>query len=852
MPVHAIKLRPACCVPPSLFHRLCPFTLRKESIMRSRLLCFCSLALLVFALAAVSSAQEVKIATVAQPDLTGSRFLGWAPNSIVVKFDRETATRFDPIARNHGRVGIAVVDALNERLGAVRFHEQFPGARPVTYRGRTVDIAGWHRVFFAADRDVMEAVAAYKALPGVLDAQPVGIHAIEKDPNDPKFIDQWHLKQANDRDMDAPEAWDVETGDGAVIVGILDTGVRYYHKDLGGANASPTSISPATIGGNIWKNPGEVYNDGIDNDGNGFVDDWVGWDFVSAVTPCYSGEDCGTPDNDPRDFNGHGTHTAGTVAAINNNGYAVASVAGGWLPGSSQYEGNGVKIMPLRIGWSAGNRFYEVGYVDMGFAASAFYYAANNGARITSCSWGSSNSGGIAEAVDYFLAAGGLIFNSAGNSNNESAGYLSSRADVIAVASTNESDLKSDFSNYGTWVDISAPGSNIWSTYHNHSDPASDYIASLSGTSMASPNAAGVAALIWSAFPGISAVEVKQRLFDTADDLDALNPTYAGKLGAGRVNAYRAVTGSTPPPPNPPAAPSNLTAEAVSSSQINLAWTDNANNETGFKIYRKTGSDPYSVIATVGANATGYQNTGLAASTTYTYKVAAFNDDGESAAQNEPSATTLPSTDPQLVVQSVVVTKEQQRIRWRGKATVTIVVGSAGVSASVSGVWSGAATDADNFTTGSNGVGVTYSNWSKVSGPFEFCVTKVTKSGYADFIGSECGSVNSLAEALPVEEAAVEPEVRELKDVRNYPNPFNPSTTIEFNLAAPGHVSIEVFDILGRKVATLMNDQAAAGPIVATWYGVDGAGKQVGSGQYFYVIRTEDGSTVRGKMLLVK
>lgn len=814
----------------------------------------CAIVLLVTALAGISYSQDVKIATVSQPSVTASRLVGWAPNSIVVKFDRATAERMDPIGKNHGRVGIAVVDALNQRFGAVRFHEQFPGARPVVYRERTVDIAGWHRVFFAADRDVMEAVAAYKSLPGVLDAQPVGIHAVEGDPNDTKYVDQWHLKQLNDHDMDAPEAWDVETGDQGVLVGILDTGVRYYHKDLGGSNASPTNPSPSTIGGNIWKNTDEIPNDGLDNDGNGYIDDWVGWDFVSAVTPCYSGEDCGTPDNDPRDFNGHGTHTAGTVAAINNNGLGVASIAGGWLAGTNQPDGNGVKIMPLRIGWSAGNRFYEVGYVDMGFAASAFRYAADNGAKIVSCSWGSSNSGGIAEAVDYFLAKGGLIFNSAGNSNNETPGYLASREDVIAVASTDQNDLKSDFSSFGTWVDISAPGTAIWSTYHNHNDPANDYIASLSGTSMASPNAAGVAALIWSTNTALTALQVKEQLFSTADDIDALNPTYAGKLGAGRVNAYRAVTGSTPPPPPAPAAPTNLAATGVSTSQINLTWTDASSNETGFEIERKIVTGSFSLIATVGANVTSFQNTGLAANTEYVYRVFATNSGGRSASSNEATGKTLSDSSPKMFVGSVSVVKEQMRIRWRGKATVRIVdaSGQAVEGANVSGIWSGAATDADNFTTGGDGTGVVYSNWSKVSGPFEFCVTNVTKSGLTFEQGNDCGKVNSLAKAVLVEEAVTEAEIPDLKDVRNYPNPFNPSTTIAFYLAAPGNVSIEIFDILGRRVTTLMNEQAKEGPIALTWNGVDGAGTQVGSGQYFYVVRTGDGSTVRGKMLLLK
>jgi len=357
------------------------------------------------------------------------------------------------------------------------------------------------------------------------------------------------LDQANDHDMDAPEAWDIETGASSVIVAILDTGVRYFHKDLGGSNASYDN--PGGANGNMWVNWAEKNGtSGVDDDGNGYVDDWVGWDFVDGGSNCWSGEDCNTEDNDPRDFNGHGTHCAGNVAAINNNGYATSAASGGWGDGSLQPTANGVKVMACRIGWSGRYFIWEVGYVRMDFAAEALYYAADNGAKIASCSWGSSNSGGIADAIDYFVAHGGLIFKAAGNDNSESADYMCGRSDVISVAATDSNDCKADFSDYGTWVDICAPGTGIWSLYHDHTDPQNDYVASLDGTSMATPLAASVAALIWSHNPSWTADQVKQQLFDSADDISGLscNASYSGKLGAGRINAYNAVNTGTPPP----------------------------------------------------------------------------------------------------------------------------------------------------------------------------------------------------------------------------------------------------------------------------------------------------------------
>jgi subtilisin family serine protease len=488
-----------------------------------------------------------------------------------VKFAPQVLGQMNKSKALEGRLDIPALDRLGIRFGVVSITPQFPGAKKKMYRGRVVDLAGWHEVNFQEDTDVLEAVTDYKALPGVLDAQPVGIHTVSKIPSEEFYNPEspyyygWHLKQIGCEDV-----WETPTlaGNAQVIVAIPDTGVRYYHKDLAGTDASPESIDPNTIKGNVWVNSGETanLNDNVDEDGNGYKNDWRGWDFVSKATnpifySCTPGEDCSTADNDPRDFNGHGTHCAGIVAALTNNSYAVASVAGGWHPSNE-----GVKIMPLRIGWSATSFFYgEVGLVEMAYAAQALRYAADNGAKIVSCSWGSSNTGGLADAIDYFLASGGLIFKAAGNDSSTTADYMCSREDVISVAATGlpifySPDSLAYFSNYGTWVDICAPGEGILSLWHNHDDPNTEYAAMMDGTSMACPLAAGVAALIWSQDANLTAEQVKTHLFNTADNIDAANPGKEGKLGHGRVNAYRAVTEALPepPPPPPPPPPSNF------------------------------------------------------------------------------------------------------------------------------------------------------------------------------------------------------------------------------------------------------------------------------------------------------
>lgn len=446
-----------------------------------------------------------------------------------------------------GRTGLEDIDALCATHGVSKFRSLFSATTPKALVGVALpDLSGFTVITIDLNQTSLDAaMRAFSNDASVIHVEPIGMHPIYAISNDTNFSTQWHLNQTSDKDIDAPEAWDIQNGDPSQIVAVLDTGVRYYHRDLGGANASSTN--PTATDGNIWINTAEKNGTaGVDDDSNGFVDDWVGYDFVSAaIATCYTGEDCTTADNDPRDFNGHGTHCAGIVGALNNNGYAVASPAGGFGNGTLVATGDGARVMCLRVGHSSLSGGSEVGYVRMDYCASALQYAANNGARIATCSWGSSNTGGIAAACDYFIAAGGLIFKAAGNSNNSTADYMCARTDVYSVAATDSSDVRASFSSYGTWVDIAAPGVNIYSTYHNHAVPASDYVASMSGTSMATPLVAGVAANLWSHFPTWTRAQVWDRLRTTTESIDALNPSFAGQLGSGRVNLHRALTNTT-------------------------------------------------------------------------------------------------------------------------------------------------------------------------------------------------------------------------------------------------------------------------------------------------------------------
>ncbi|MCI0419610.1 MAG: S8 family serine peptidase [Acidobacteria bacterium] len=438
---------------------------------------------------------------------------------------------------------------LIRRHSVGRFQRQFPGA-PTRPLGALPDLSGHYKVRLPSGANLDGAITEFANDPNVESVEKIGVHPLNLDPNDYFYSAnppvQWHLWGAHG--IDANLAWDEETGKQDVVVAILDSGVRYTHPDLNG---------------NIWSNPGEIANNGLDDDNNGKVDDVLGYDFVASADPVLfyvcCDADCGIVDNDPSDHNGHGTHVAGTVSAVTNNANGVAGIAGGYSDGTPGAAGNGVKIMPLRIGWNAA--FFGLdcgtGLVRMDYAAEAMYYVATQKARgvnvaAVNCSWGSSNSGGLAAAVDNLLANDVMIIHAAGNSNSSSADYLGSRADVMNVAATDINGSGASFTNYGSWVDLAAPGVDIVSTYHVYTDPNTEWYAVSSGTSMATPHACGVAALLESANPSLTG---PQKFNLMVSNVKPYTDSLSRYLGSGILSAKKALDaagggGNTPPTAN--------------------------------------------------------------------------------------------------------------------------------------------------------------------------------------------------------------------------------------------------------------------------------------------------------------
>jgi subtilisin family serine protease len=537
---------------------------------------FVMVMVLSLALASVGLAAELWQTPIEPPeDVTLPKYV---PNKIVVKFDPQTVGAMNRETARRGRLGIPALDHLGAQLGAASIAPQFPGAKKKMVRGKVFDLSGWHVVKFEDKVDVQEAVAAYKALPGVINAHPVSFLKAYREPAEQFVNFQWYLDK-----IDAFGAWDLQTGSPDIVIAILDSGVRYFAADMAGIPNPLYSPEPYPvanwddINGNMWINEAERLGlSGQDDDGNGFLNDWIGWDFVdggnTSGLPDLAGEDYTTEDNDPRDFNGHGTQCASIAGAITNNNEAGAGVAGGWWPDTP-----GVKIMPLRIAYSVGYLgLLEVAVGDTALAASALVYAADQGARIASFSYGASvNDGTMDAALNYFLNNGdgingeGLFFAAAGNSASNKAPYPQSypHPNVIVVGGTDRYDapwfeLFSGGTNYGDWVDISAPAVEICTLTHLSTDPATDYFldpyyTAVTGTSFACPMVAGVAALMWSQNPQLAAEQIRSVLLDS-DNCDTINPNLwpsappPDQLGAGRVNAYKAVSAVSTTPPSLP------------------------------------------------------------------------------------------------------------------------------------------------------------------------------------------------------------------------------------------------------------------------------------------------------------
>ncbi|HXX80083.1 MAG TPA: S8 family serine peptidase [Thermodesulfovibrionales bacterium] len=512
---------------------------------------------------------------------------------------------------------------------------------------------------------VKDAIVKYMADPNVEYAEPNYMRYASVLPNDTFFSpQQWALLNdgsfvsgTQGDDIKAPQAWDITTGSSGVVVAVIDSGIDYDHPDFVGT----AGLS------NIWSNPGETCSDGIDHDGNGFINDCRGWNFVDN-------------NNNPMDDFGHGTHVAGIIGAAGNNGMGIAGVM--WQ----------VKLVPLKILDSTG-----AGTVSNSIAAIQYVVsnAVSKGIKLINASYGGfSFSQAEFDAISGANNIGVLFVAAAGNgdplacaeldaciglNNDITPTYPASYnlLNIISVAATDQNDRLAAFSNFGNSVHVAAPGVSILSTIPTSGlsepflsfctfSPAANY-EFCGGTSMAAPHVSGLAGLLYSFYDGNNNTQftywqVRDAILWSVDYLPTLNDKV--RTG-GRINAYKALSSLLPP--------TNLKAEASSPGQISLTWSGNATLEEGYIVERKTGSGSFQYLPNAPRQPRAdvipqppvtytYVDTNLPASTTYTYRVTAYSNEigctpgdgtcipGESFPSNEASATTLapdtPASDP--------------------------------------------------------------------------------------------------------------------------------------------------------------------------------------------------------------
>lgn len=482
-------------------------------------------------------------------------------NSIRIKLKEESKLVKIQKNLNTGiaKSGITEIDILNEKYKVKKMKRVFPYAGKFEQKHIVAGLHLWYELEIDSVKSKKDALKEYKEkgnVKHVEDVVPIILYGTHQSagssfpkelPNDPLYNKQWHYFNdgstgTKGADIWLPNAWEIQTGDSDVIVAILDGGIDLTHPDL----------IP-----NLWINQDEIAGNNIDDDNNGIIDDIHGISLISNTGTIL-------PDSD-----GHGTHVAGTVGGVTNNEIGVAGIAGG------SGTGDGASIMSISLfeGYNVAKNF-----------ENGFVYAADNGAVIAQCSWGYGipdyYSQSVLDAIDYFISnagydannqpigpmQGGVVFFASGNDGETGNYWPGCYEKVIAVGSTNRHDKRSNFSNFGSWVDISAPGELVFSTGLDNG------YRSMTGTSMACPHVSGVAALIVSQYKNeITPQEVINRLLNSADKIDTLNPGFEGLIGAGRLNAYHALlpkTNSTGMP-NPV---TEISVDSVMTTSVEISW----------------------------------------------------------------------------------------------------------------------------------------------------------------------------------------------------------------------------------------------------------------------------------------
>ena len=451
-------------------------------------LLLCAVMLLLVMLATRSTqAQPAPFQPISSVIATVEPPIEYAPGIVIVKLkpnvtllpNQETTAARSAMSSNHADLAQAM-----QAIGVISSEPLFTLSTMNAARTTSDVRAGFARTYrlqLAPAADVPMAVDILRANDAVEYAEPDYVAHAALIPNDPEWDNQWALSKIN-----APAAWDLTQGTTTTVIALIDSGIDVTHPDLIGR---------------LWQND-DMLGNGVDDDQNGKIDDVNGWNFVAES-------------NNVAATNDHGTQVAGVAGAAGNNSLGVAGLC--WQ----------CPLMPVVAMQANGVANYST-------IANAVAYAAANGAAVINLSLGGYADSSLLRETIQEAATTAVIVAAVGNDDGATPFYPAAYPDVIAVAATDATDQKTIFSNYGPWVDIAAPGAEILTT------TPGDY-ASPSGTSVAAPFVTGVAGLLKSLHPDWSPTLIAWQILNTATTLDAINPTYLGQLGHGRLDAGAAL-----------------------------------------------------------------------------------------------------------------------------------------------------------------------------------------------------------------------------------------------------------------------------------------------------------------------
>ncbi|MDT4953778.1 MAG: hypothetical protein QOJ02_1916 [Acidobacteriota bacterium] len=475
---------------------------------------------------------------------------------------RQSETQSRAKAKTQGRNFVPGEILVRFRAGSAASKQDKALIASVRVEGREIalrverfggsDIVDGLRLAHVAPEDTLEAIAALNARPDVLYAEPNFIRRKSALPNDARFSEQWGLKNTGQSggkvgaDIHAEQAWNLSTGSRSVVVGVIDEGIDINHEDLKD---------------NIWRNPGEIPDNGVDDDSNGLIDDINGWDFFHNDKTVFDGT--GAYPKDETDA--HGTHVAGTIGAAGNNTSGVVGV--NWQ----------VSLMSLKVlgpdGGSSSTIIQAYNYARMMRAL----YQSSGGARganvrvLNNSYGGSEYSQAELDGIRALNDSDILFVAAAGNESRNNdlipaypSSYIS--PNLISVAASSRGDLKPGFTNFGqATVSMAAPGDNILSTTPNNTY---DFY---SGTSMAAPHVSGAAALVCAASPNVSMRRLRSAILYSGDVLDV--QMYFTLLASGRrLNAFNALQNINEADTTPPAAVGNFQMTTPYFRQVFLSW----------------------------------------------------------------------------------------------------------------------------------------------------------------------------------------------------------------------------------------------------------------------------------------